>query len=178
MRGKRPHVARIPRPHRAFGRIICAWVGQQLLGWSLRGRWHSPLLQRPNVARILRPTRAKGEDNPRLGGAAVVGVEFKREAILPVTPTPQRSAYSAPYPRFWGGQPALGWGSIYEGGSTPATPTPSRGAYFRKEALSRGAYSAPYPRCEGAAGIGEAVFREKDSPKWRVLRPQPAHLGG
>ena len=154
----------------------------------------SPLLPRSHVARIPRPPRAVRDDNPRLGGAVVRG-KHPHVACIPRPPravreqrvlgrqylerkTPQRSAYSAPYPRFWGGQPALGWGSIYEGGSTPATPTPSRGAYFRKEALSRGAYSAPYPRCEGAAGIGEAVFREKDSPKWRVLRPQPAHLGG
>ena len=34
-------------------------------------------------------TRPKEEDNPRLGGAV-----FRREAVLPATPTPPRGAYS------------------------------------------------------------------------------------
>ena len=67
----------------AMERTTRAWVGQQLLGWSLRGRQYSPLLPRPNVARILRPTRAFGEDNPRLGGAV-----FMREVVLPLLPRP------------------------------------------------------------------------------------------
>ena len=42
----------------------------------------------PQVARIPRPPRAVRDENPRLGGAV-----YRREVVLPVTPTPSRGAY-------------------------------------------------------------------------------------